>query len=275
MPADYHTHTPLCHHAEGTPKAYVERAVAAGLDEYGISDHAPQTPEPFDDWRMAMADLPRYLDWIAEAKQHAAGRLTVRAGLECDWLPNCQAHLETLTAAHHWDYLIGSVHYLSTPATERWDFDNPKHLSQWQTFSPSELEEVWTIYWKAYTAMVRSGHFDIYGHPDLIKKFAHHPEGDLRRFYDPVIEALAESGKAIEINTAGWHKPCAEQYPAAPFLSLAAQAGIPLTINSDAHRPEEVGRDFPKAYALAREAGFTQVALFEQRRMSLTALEED
>ena len=67
METDYHTHTPLCHHAEGTPQEYVEAAIAAGLSEYGISDHAPQTPEPFDDWRMAMADLPRYLDWIAEA----------------------------------------------------------------------------------------------------------------------------------------------------------------------------------------------------------------
>ena len=53
MPADYHTHTPLCRHAEGDPEAFVDAALAAGLTEYGISDHAPQVPEPFDDWRMA------------------------------------------------------------------------------------------------------------------------------------------------------------------------------------------------------------------------------
>ncbi|MCB1134396.1 MAG: PHP domain-containing protein, partial [Verrucomicrobiae bacterium] len=55
MPADYHTHTPLCLHAEGTPEEYVDAALAAGVTEYGISDHAPQTPEPFDDWRMKLA----------------------------------------------------------------------------------------------------------------------------------------------------------------------------------------------------------------------------
>ena len=37
MPADYHTHTPLCHHAEGSPSEYVEAAIAAGLEEYGIT----------------------------------------------------------------------------------------------------------------------------------------------------------------------------------------------------------------------------------------------
>ncbi|MDB6077710.1 MAG: histidinol phosphate phosphatase HisJ family, partial [Akkermansiaceae bacterium] len=41
MPADYHTHTPLCLHAEGEPEEYAAAANAAGLVEYGISDHAP------------------------------------------------------------------------------------------------------------------------------------------------------------------------------------------------------------------------------------------
>ena len=80
MPADYHTHTPLCHHAEGEPEAYIDAAVAAGVSEYGVSDHAPQLPEPFDDWRMAVADLPEYFRWLERARAHAAGRIPVRAG---------------------------------------------------------------------------------------------------------------------------------------------------------------------------------------------------
>ena len=69
MPADYHSHTPLCQHAEGNPAAFVEAAVAAGLSEYGISDHAPVHPEPFDDWRMRESELPAYFDWLAEARR--------------------------------------------------------------------------------------------------------------------------------------------------------------------------------------------------------------
>ena len=273
MPADYHTHTPLCHHAEGSPSEYVEAAIAAGLEEYGITDHAPQVPEPFDDWRMSMADLPRYLDWIAEARDHAAGRIKVLAGLECDWLPNCHSHIDTLNSIYEWDYLIGSVHYLPSTDTKPWDFDNPIHLSRWNALSATELEEIWTTYWSEYTEMVKSDLFDIHGHPDLIKKFARRPEGNLQRFYEPVVDALVDTGKAIEINTAGWHKPCAEQYPTLQFLELAASAGVALTINSDAHHPNEVGRDFDKAYALARKADFPKLALFEQREMRFTEYE--
>ena len=72
MYCDYHTHTPLCLHASGTPQEYVQAAVRAGLREYGISDHAPMPGEPFDDWRMKQADMPAYLDWLTEARECAA-----------------------------------------------------------------------------------------------------------------------------------------------------------------------------------------------------------
>jgi len=64
MPADYHTHTPLCFHANGSPEEFTQAAIAAGVTEYGISDHAPVGREYFDDWRMLYNDLPKYLEWI-------------------------------------------------------------------------------------------------------------------------------------------------------------------------------------------------------------------
>jgi histidinol-phosphatase (PHP family) len=258
MPADYHTHTPLCRHASGAPEEFVDQALARGLSEYGVSDHAPQRPEPFDDWRMLEAEMPAYLDWIDRARRHAAGRLPVRAGLECDWLPGCQPWIDRLASLAPWDYLIGSLHYLGS-----WDFDNPARVDLWDRH---DVEEVWSRYWREYAAMAESGLFDLLGHPDLVKKFGHRPAGDLRRFYEPAIEAISAAGCAIEINTAGWHKPCTEAYPDPAFLDLARSAGIPLAISSDAHAPAEIGRDFDRARALAAAAGYTETVLFERRQ---------
>ncbi|MGB6223104.1 histidinol-phosphatase HisJ family protein [Haloferula sp.] len=260
MPADYHTHTPLCHHAEGEPEAFIDAAMAAGVSEYGISDHAPAKPEPFDDWRMLERELPAYWKWIERAREHAAGRLPIRSGLECDWLPSCEGWINNLGQRYPWDYLIGSVHYL-----DDWDFDNPKWLGRW---AESDIEHVWSHYWQTYSRMAESRLFDILGHPDLVKKFSYRPPGDLARFYEPVIEAIAESGSAIELNTAGWHKPCAEAYPEPRFLELAFAAGIPLVISSDAHAPDEVGREFPRAIELAKAAGYRETLTFEARQAS-------
>lgn len=258
MPADYHTHTPLCKHATGTPEEYVAAAIAAGLTEYGISDHAPCRPEPFDDWRMLESELPEYFDWIARARQAAGDKLIIRSGMECDWLKGCESFIEELAGKSDWDYLIGSVHYLGD-----WDFDNPIWLGKW---AQTDVEDAWKTYWKTYAEMAESGLFDILAHPDLIKKFSYTPAGDLDRFYDPVIEAIAANGSVIELNTAGLHKPCAEAYPAPRFLELAASAGIGLVISSDAHAPNEVARDFAKARQLAKAAGYRETQLFNKRK---------
>ena len=263
MPADYHTHTPLCRHAVGEPEAYVESALQAGLTEYGISDHAPLLPEPFDDWRMLHAELPAYFDWIERARGHAAGRLPIRAGMECDWLPGCEPWIDSLADAYDWDYLIGSVHYLESQDIGAWDFDNPQWLERWAHL---DLETIWASYWRDYAAMAESGLFDILGHPDLVKKFGHVPGGNLDRFYEPAIDAIAASGCVIELNTAGWYKPCEECYPAPRFLELACSAGIPLVISSDSHQPDHLGRDFATAVTLAKAAGYQDTCLFEKRR---------
>jgi histidinol-phosphatase (PHP family) len=86
------------------------------------------------------------------------------------------------------------------------------------------------------------------------------------------VAAVAEAGIAIEINTAGLFKDVQEMYPALEFLTLARSAGIPLTINSDAHAPHEVGRAFPEAVQLARAAGYSELVRFARRTRTVVKL---
>jgi histidinol-phosphatase (PHP family) len=260
--SDYHMHTPLCRHATGTAAEYVAAARDAGLAEIGFSDHSPM-PEYFDSWRMLDEELPQYFDWIAEAR-HSAGNMPVRMGLEVDWIEGGEGWIENLAARAPWDYLIGSVHYIGA-----WNFDNP---AEKQRFTDFGAEEAWNRYWALFANAARSGFFDIMGHPDLIKKFGHRPPDDLRRYYEPAVAAVAESGAAIEINTAGLYKDVEEIYPAPDFLRMACEAGVPLTINSDAHAPEEVGRAFWGAVMLAKSAGYTEIARFENRQRTMVPL---
>lgn len=265
--ADLHLHTALCHHAVGEPGEYVAAARAAGLDEVGFSDHCPMPgPEPFDDWRMSRAELPRYLEMVAAARA-AAAPFPVRLGLECDFIAGQEGWVEELAGMADWDYLIGSVHYLAPG----WDVDNPRHLSRF-TASGSAVEDIWQRYWDTFGRCARSGLFDFLAHPDLVKKFGHRPPGDLRRFYEPAVAAMAERDVALEISTAGLRKPAGELYPAGEFLELARAAGLTVVINSDAHAPGEVAQDFPRAVDAARAAGFTATARFSRRERRLVAL---
>jgi histidinol-phosphatase (PHP family) len=253
-------------HAEGEPEQYIDAAIKAGITEYGIADHAPAGKEFFDDWRMLDSQFPEYIAWVERAKSHAGDKLPIRVGMECDWLPGCESWITDLRARYDWDYLIGSVHYIN----DKWDFDNPKWVgSKW---AEADIDQVWETYWQSYIDMADSGLFDILGHPDLIKKFGHKPDGDLRRYYEPAIDAIATSGAIIELNTAGWHKPCAEQYPNSEFLELARDGGIDLVISSDAHHPSEVARDFEKAKEVAKAAGYIETTLINQGQRSYESL---
>ena len=202
---------------------------------------------------------------MEEARAHGETLgVTVRLGLEVDYLPGHDPWIGELTKMASWDYLIGSVHYLTTELV----VDHPEHLSQMEKdYRP---EQVWELYWELYERAIRTRLFDFMAHPDLPKKFGSVPGGDLSNYYAGSLIALHETGTAFEINTAGLRKPIGELYPAMGFLSLARQAGIPLVIGSDAHAPEEVGEGFDRAIAAAKDAGYSQLARFKQRERTLT-----
>jgi histidinol-phosphatase (PHP family) len=264
MRTDYHLHTPLCGHATGAPRDYVLAAQRAGLTEIGFSDHNPM-PTQFDDWRMAPGELPAYLDLIAAARAEFP-HYPIRLGLECDFIPGYQDHIRQLANLADWDYLIGSVHYI----TPDWDVDNPKHLKRW---TEQPVDEIWQVYFDAYTKMAESCLFDFLAHPDLVKKFGHRPQGDLSRFYLRTLDAIAEAGAVLEVSTAGLRKDVKEIYPSRDFLEAAHGRHIPIVINSDAHKPEEVAHEFDRAYDLVREIGYTQVMRFRKRKAELVDIQ--
>jgi histidinol-phosphatase (PHP family) len=115
----------------------------------------------------------------------------------------------------------------------------------------------------------QSGMFDILAHPDLVKVWGKDrplPDGDLRRFYYPAMEVIADCDVAIEVSTAGLRKPVGEIYPALGFLEMAVDAGKPIALSSDAHTPDLLGYEYERALELLDSAGVKELAVFERRQ---------
>ena len=263
LPADYHMHTPLCRHATGEPVDYARRALELGLTEIGFSDHSPMPQDDFDNWRMLDRQLDTYVAKVRLA-QETFPQLTIRLGLEVDYLPGHEKWIRQLAARHPWDYLIGSVHYVS----ESWDIDNPAKLSEWKE---RDAFEVWSLYFERLTQATKSNLFDIIGHADLPKKFGIRPAQSCRPLYDTCLNAAARAGCAIELNTAGLRKECREIYPCHELLKLARKKMVPITFGSDAHAPDEVGMNFAEAVTLARSVGYEERCRFTRRQHEFAA----
>lgn len=257
LPPDLHMHTPLCRHATGEPTDYARRAVELGFTEIGFSDHSPMRRDDFDDWRMRADQLDEYVEKVRRAQKDFP-QLTIRLALEMDYLPGHEDWIRELSARHPWDYLIGSVHYVS----DSWAIDNPHKLSEWKN---RDAFEVWSTYFERLTLTAETGLFEIIGHVDLPKKFGHRPTRDCTPLYETFLDAAKTGGCAIELNTAGLRKDCREIYPSREILQLAFQKGVPITFGSDAHAPNEVGMNFPEALQLARAAGYSEALTFSRR----------
>lgn len=242
---------------------YREAASAAGIAELGVSEHIHRFEQALAIWdhpfwrEQATDDIDRYCAYVREETD-------LRLGLEVDFVPGREDRTQNLIERCELDYVIGSVHFLGDLAVdwERYDI--------WE--SARSPEAVWQRYFETLAAAARSGLFDILAHPDLVKMWGADrpaPAGDVRRYYEPALEAIAETGIAIEVSTAGLRKPVGEIYPSPAFLAGAIEAGAPIALSSDAHVPEHIGFGYDRALELLDGAGVRELAVFERRARRL------
>jgi histidinol-phosphatase (PHP family) len=268
---DYHVHLRRdardAAFAEAFTAANVERyreaATEAGIAELGVSEHVYRFQQALAVWdhpfwrEQATDDIDRYCAFVREETD-------LRLGLEVDFVPGREDRTQNLIERCDLDYVVGSVHFLGDLAVDWERFDI------WESARSPDV--VWRRYFETIAASARSGLFDILAHPDLVKIWGTSrpaPPGDLRRYYEPALEAIADTGIAVEVSTAGLRKPVAEIYPAPAFLAGVLEAGAPVALSSDAHVPEHIGFGYDRALELLGESGFRELAVFDRRARRL------
>lgn len=245
---DYHIHTKRCRHAVGEIEEYARAALRAGVTEVGFSDHLPLVPPQSSNYHMDFSELDAYVADVRRIRRDFP-ELDVRLAVEADYLPGREALSREVLARHEWDYVIGSVHYL-----DGWGFDNEDEIARW---SRIKADDVYRQYYATLRQSAETGLFDVIGHCDLVKKFGHRPSADLTQELESTARCFAAAGVAVEVNTSGLRKPAHEIYPAARLLRILRSAGVPVTLGSDAHAPQEVGMNFPEALTLMRDTGYS------------------
>jgi histidinol-phosphatase (PHP family) len=244
---------------------YLAAAADAGIVELGVSEHVYRFTQALELWRHpfwqeeARDDLDAYCEFVRTTP--------LRLGIECDFVPGAEDRTASLLEARDFDYVVGSVHFIGEAAVdhEGWDV--------WE--GRGDADEVWRRYFDALAECARCGLFDILAHPDLVKVWGRGrplPDRDPRFFYEPAVEAIAESGIAVEVSTAGLRKPAGEIYPAAPFVEMCRDAGASFALSSDAHRPEQVGFEYERATGFLADLGVEQICVFDGRQRRLEPL---
>ncbi len=265
MLTDYHTHTERGPYTVPWLERFLAVASERGIAEYGVSEHGyrfKQTGHLLDNpWtrERRTEDLDAYAEMIMQARSIGHN---VKFGLELDYIPGTEQQIAEFIKQYPFDYVIGSVHWLGD-----FGFDLSEMRNQW---SLRDLKQTYDEYFGIVTSMVEAELFDFIGHPDVIKVFGDEPDDQvfLREWYERLAELFEQHKTVIEISTAGLRKPVGKLYPAPDFLAACAKRRVPVVINSDAHRPEDVGADYDQAIAFAKQAGYQTLVTFTERRRS-------
>ena len=85
---------------------------------------------------------------------------------------------------------------------------------------------------------------------------------------DEILKLCAEKDKALEINMGGLKYPINLPSPNVDTIKRYKELGGKLvSVGSDSHYAERIGFGIPRAYEIAREAGFKAVARFNERKV--------
>ena len=253
MNLDYHMHTILSD-GHNTHEEMVLSAIEKGFDEIGFSDHFC-IKQPCS-WAVGADGIAQLEEKVTEMKGKFSDRISILFGIEVDYFNDREEEIRECLQKFNFDYVIGSVHFL-----DDWNYDTDQ--SRYGEFSHDFLYE-W--YFSELQKAAKSGLFDIMGHPDLIKKFRIWPETSKKQLFEETASVFAESSVAFEINTSGKDRPCAEFFPGTELLRAFCKSEVPVTLGSDSHQKEQIGRYFGEARTILKEVGYTDTARFKNRK---------
>ena len=268
MLADYHVH---CEYSDDSryPMADVCRDAAdMGLDEicftehvdYGVKNDVGEPVTRYEDGD-AVTNPPyeELFARYAEMREEWNGRLAIRRGLELGVQVVTLEKVEELLARwrSQMDFAILSIHQVDN--LEFWNGDYQEGRTQ---------DQINQRYWEEMLAVVNS--FDDYGvmgHLDLIRRydpFGAYPFEKVRDICAEVLRRVIDTGHGIEINTSGIRYGLGEFHPTPAILDLYRDlGGTIVTVGSDSHKPEHLGKYINEAYDLLRAHGFENVYTYD------------
>jgi histidinol-phosphatase (PHP family) len=255
LPGDYHVHTTWSD-GSGTVEDVVRRAAELGLPEIAVAEHFTPSPGPDEDWWLRPEQLGAYVqDVQAAAARH--GEIKVLLGVEAEYVAGEEAELEKQLSAWPFEVVVLGVHVV-----DGFVFDDPSLRTNPCWDDPDALL---AAYYRTVRRAAEWGRFDIFAHIDYIGLWGHRPGPAALPEIEAALDALAASGAAIELNTDRFTDPAGVMYPSVAILRAARARGIPLTIDSDAHEVEHVGRAWDEAIARAHEAGYRETLRLSDR----------
>ena len=278
---DCHTHTQFSVDSEADLGMCAERADRLGLVAYAVTDHCEcnswYPAEHYSDGD-DMHDSYRYKDCFLDSvaavtalKEKYNGKLNLICGVEMGQPQAAPEAAAFINADERVDFIIGSLHQIRGEK----DF----YYIDYMDLGTDKIYDLLERYFTELNEMCRTNSFDVLGHLTYCLRYMkqrHGIEPDISRFDDIIADSfrtLAQNGKGIEINTSGLRQGFGETFPNLKYTKLFREMGGEIiSVGSDAHTAEDIGKNVRDGIEIAKAAGFTRIAYFKKRQPQFIAI---
>ncbi len=251
---DYHMHSTFSVDGQDSIEALCWRALALGLTEIAVTEHA----EWHGRWHGGAFDATAYFAELNRLKDEFAPRgLTLLSGVELGNPHEFARPAAALLAAHPFDVRIASLHWL-----------HGENIHDASCFAGCDPQDVYADYFSALGHMAADfSSIDVVAHFDRILWRGTMLGAPLqpRRLEGVIRDALATiawRGLALELNTRFLnHTPGWRPALTTMLCWYREEGGTRVVVNSDAHRVSQMGANLEIARAILDEAGLEPTTL--------------
>ncbi|MFA9380290.1 MAG: histidinol-phosphatase HisJ family protein [Acetanaerobacterium sp.] len=265
---DSHTHSDNSSDGRESVTFMCERGVAMGLRGISITDHCEV--DNYEGGRYHISIRQSYFECL-KAKSVFRGGLIVSAGIELGQPLSNPEISEKLLSSYEFDFVLASMHSM-TSGTDYYYID-------YSDMSDADVHALLRTYFQDVLDICRWNGFDSLAHLTYPIRYIMGTCGipvdldDYADVIDEILKTLVQNKKALEINTSGYRQGLETALPPLSCVKRFKELGGEyVTIGSDGHRSEDVGKNIADGMQLATDAGFEQFAIYLARTPMLIDL---
>lgn len=267
VPFDLHSHCDLSFDGKSSAEDMVNRAVELGIKYYALTDHVDLGDHADPDQDID-STVKGAREQLPELRDRYADKVTLIYGAELGQAVHEPDKAERLLEENDYDFVIGSVHNIR-------GYDDFYFLD-YNKFDPKKLLD---IYFEELLETAEWGKFDVMAHITYPLRYIVGEYGikiDMQRWkdkLDEIFSALIRNGCGIEINTSGLRQKLNRLMPDVYMVKRFRELGGEiLTIGSDAHCTDDLGKGIAEGIKAAREAGFDRISVFKNRKTTFVEI---
>ena len=261
---DMHIHSHNSHDSESLIEDIANECIKKNISAFAITDHCDI--EYFFEHDMRTV-IKKSVEECGRFADEFEGRVEILKGIELGEGIWDKEHTMEILEEYDYDVIIGSVH-----AVRYKDYTEPYSCIDFSEMELTEVEEYLDKYFDEVYEMLQEISCDIMAHLTCPLRYIngkYHLKIDVTKYKEKILKILRyiiDNEIAMEINTSG---VCNEAVGFMPdewiLMEFKKMGGKFITFGSDAHVPENVGKDFDKAIELLKKYSFDKYYYYKKR----------